>query len=113
MNRIKRFAISIAAIMSAVLFVACGSKASSLEGSWEGNDGGYDIVFTFNSDGTGYMSISGIELSITYSVDSDKITINKTVLDGTQTDDYTFKLSDKGSTLTLSNDSGDTEFKKK
>lgn len=32
------------------------------------------------------MQLSGIQLNITYSVDGDKITINKSVLGGTQTD---------------------------
>ena len=67
---------------------------------------------TFNEDGTGEMSISGIQLNITYTVDGDTLTVNKTVLDGTQTEDYTYKLSNKGKTLTLTSASGDTELTK-
>ena len=58
------------------------------------------------------MSISGIQLNITYTVDGDTLTVNKTVLDGTQTEDYTYKLSNKGKTLTLTRASGDTELTK-
>ena len=77
-----------------------------------GNDNGYDVVFNFEADGQGTMQLSGIQLNITYSVDGDKITINKSVLGGTQTDEYTFKISNKSKTLTLSNDSGEIELKK-
>ena len=47
-----------------------------------------------------------------YSVDGEKLTINKTVLDGTQTEDYTYKLSNKGKKLTLTSASGETELTK-
>ncbi len=109
----KRLIISITAVMVMLSFVACGSgKKSELVGSWTGNNGGYEVTFTFNEDGTGSMSISGIQLSISYSVDGETLTVNKTVLDGTQTEDYTYKLSNKGKTLTLTSASGETELTK-
>ncbi len=109
----KRLIICITAMMIMLSFVACGSsKKSELLGSWTGNNGGYEVTFTFNEDGTGSMSISGIQLSISYSVDGETLTVNKTVLDGTQTEDYTYKLSNKGKTLTLTSASGETELTK-
>ena len=39
------------------------------------------MITPFNEDGTGEMSISGIQLNITYTVDGDTLTVNKTVLD--------------------------------
>lgn len=112
MKKTKSLIISAMIMVFALAFTACGSKSSSVEGSWSGNDNGYDVVFNFESDGQGTMQLSGIQLNITYSVDGDKITINKSVLGGTQTDEYTFKISNKSKTLTLSNDSGEIELKK-
>ena len=106
MKKTKSLIISAMIMVFALAFTACGSKSSSVEGSWSGNDNGYDVVFNFEADG------QGIQLNITYSVDGDKITINKSVLGGTQTDEYTFKISNKSKTLTLSNDSGEIELKK-
>ncbi len=109
----KRLIICVTAFVCVLSLAACGeSKKSDLAGSWSGNNGGYDVTFTFNEDGTGEMSISGIQLNITYTVDGDTLTVNKTVLDGTQTEDYTYKLSNKGKTLTLTSASGDTELTK-
>ena len=110
MKKTKSLIISAMIMVFALAFTACGSKSSSVEGSWSGNDNGYDVVF--EADGQGTMQLSGIQLNITYSVDGDKITINKSVLGGTQTDEYTFKISNKSKTLTLSNDSGEIELKK-
>lgn len=113
MKKMKRIIICVTAIMLMLSFVACkNSKNSELTGSWTGSNGGYEIAFTFNEDGTGVMSISGIQLNISYSVDDEKLTINKTVLDGTQTEDYTYKLSNKGKKLTLTSASGETELTK-
>lgn len=113
MKKIKRLVICVATITLLLTLAACkDGKKSNLVGSWTGNNGGYDVTFTFNEDGTGQMSISGIQLNVTYSVDGDKLTLNKTVLDGTQTEDYTYKLSNKGRTLTLTSASGDTELTK-
>lgn len=113
MKKMKRFIICVTAMMLMFSFVACGSsKKSELTGSWTGSNGGYEVTFTFNEDGTGSMSISGIQLNISYSVDGDKLTVNKTVLEGTQTEDYTYKLSNKGKTLTLTSASGETELTK-
>ena len=113
MKRIKRLIICVTAFVCVLSLAACGErKKSDLAGSWSGSNGGYDVTFTFNEDGTGEMSISGIQLNITYTVDGDTLTVNKTVLDGTQTEDYTYKLSNKGKTLTLTSASGDTELTK-
>ena len=106
MKKTKSLIISAMIMVFALAFTAC------VEGSWSGNDNGYDVVFNFEADGQGTMQLSGIQLNITYSVDGDKITINKSVLGGTQTDEYTFKISNKSKTLTLSNDSGEIELKK-
>ena len=112
MKKTKSLIISAMIMVFALAFTACGSKSSRVEGSWSGNDNGYDVVFNFEADGQGTMQLSGIQLNITYSVDGDKITINKSVLGGTQADEYTFKISNKSKTLTLSNDSGEIELKK-
>ena len=113
MKKTKSLIISAMIMVFALAFTACGSKSSSVEGSWSGNDNGYDVVFNFEA----FFQFNtckcvGIQLNITYSVDGDKITINKSVLGGTQTDEYTFKISNKSKTLTLSNDSGEIELKK-
>ena len=77
MKKTKSLIISAMIMVFALAFTACGSKSSSVEGSWSGNDNGYDVVFNFEADGQGTMQLSGIQLNITYSVDGDKITINK------------------------------------
>ena len=113
MKRMKKLVICVTAMICVLSLAACGgSKKSDLTGGWSGNNGGYKVEFTFNEDGTGSMSISGIQLTINYSIDGDKLTISKTVIDGTQSDEYTYKLSNKGKTLTLTNDSGTTELSK-
>ena len=74
MKKMKRIIICVTAIMLMLSFVACkNSKNSELTGSWTGSNGGYEIAFTFNEDGTGVMSISGIQLNISYSVDGEKL----------------------------------------
>ena len=93
MKKTKSLIISAMIMVFALAFTACGSKSSSVEGSWSGNDNGYDVVFNFEADGQGTMQLSGIQLNITYSVDGDKITINKSVLGGTQTDRKSTRLN--------------------
>ena len=69
MKKTKSLIISAMIMVFALVFTACGSKSSSVEGSWSGNDNGYDVVFNFEADGQGTMQLSGIQLNITYSVD--------------------------------------------
>ena len=53
MKKMKRIIICVTAIMLMLSFVACkNSKNSELTGSWTGSNGGYEIAFTFNEDGT-------------------------------------------------------------
>ena len=71
MKKTKSLIISAMIMVFALAFTACGSKSSSVEGSWSGNDNGYDVVFNFEADGQGTMQLSGIQLNITYSVDGE------------------------------------------
>lgn len=42
MKKTKSLIISAMIMVFALAFTACGSKSSSVEGSWSGNDNGYD-----------------------------------------------------------------------
>ena len=53
MKKTKSLIISAMIMVFALAFTACGSKSSSVEGSWSGNDNGYDVVFNFEADGQG------------------------------------------------------------
>ena len=55
MKKTKSLIISAMIMVFALAFTACGSKSSSVEGSWSGNDNGYDVVFNFEADGQGTM----------------------------------------------------------
>ena len=46
MKKTKSLIISAMIMVFALAFTACGSKSSSVEGSWSGNDNGYDVVET-------------------------------------------------------------------
>ena len=43
MKKTKSLIISAMIMVFALAFTACGSKSSSVEGSWSGNDNGYDV----------------------------------------------------------------------
>ena len=57
MKKTKSLIISAMIMVFALAFTACGSKSSSVEGSWSGNDNGYDVVFNFEADGQGTMQL--------------------------------------------------------
>ena len=44
MKKTKSLIISAMIMVFALAFTACGSKSSSVEGSWSGNDNGYDVI---------------------------------------------------------------------
>ncbi|MDO5381759.1 MAG: DUF5640 domain-containing protein [Eubacteriales bacterium] len=113
MKLFKRIGAVIALMALMCTFMACGKKPS-IVGSWTGNDDGYEISMEFNEDGTGKYTLSGISLTITsYETNGDQLTINQSVLGGTQTVVYTYSLDKKGNTLTISNESGSVEFTRK
>ena len=72
-----------------LLLSGCG-KSNALVGSWSDASSGYELIYTFENDGT-----SAVSVCYTYSVDGDALTI-------AEADIFNYKIDDQ--TLTLSSD---------
>lgn len=96
-------------VTSFIVLAGCGKK-ETLTGTWKSEDGS-EIVYVFNEDGTGTSSLGGdINMSISYSVNEDKLTISKEILGTTSDTTYTYLL-EKGK-LTLTNGNSTVNFQK-
>lgn len=105
MKMFKRvFALALVLAMSLSL-VACGS---SIEGSWVYEEKGQKIIYTFEEDGKGEMSVLGIKVDMTYEVDGDEVTITTEVAGEKDTQTFNFEVD--GDTLTLESDGEKAEF---
>lgn len=78
---IKKLAAVLAAVMLITcIFAACGKESNpegsnSFVGTWKGVDEGFDVVYAFEADGTGYSEALGMTIDLTYEIDGNKITI--------------------------------------
>jgi uncharacterized lipoprotein YehR (DUF1307 family) len=101
MKKIKRISVVLAALVLTLSLLACGSKNGSVVGTWnlEGTD--FEISsMELKDDGTGTIDLGGvITLNITYTTENDKLTLNKTYLGQTESDEYTYSVKDGKMTL--------------
>lgn len=85
----KKLSLALALILVLGILASCG--ANSLVGTWEGSGASY----TFNSDGTGTMTVAGIDVPMTWKASGNKITFTT----GGVNEENTYKIS--GDTLTI------------
>lgn len=111
MKKTKKL-LGLCVILSLLLSLAACGKAK-LQGSWStGDNEDVQYTFTFNDDGTGSMSFSGLNaLQIKYSTDNDKLTIEYTILGEVQKEEFTYELSKDKLTLTQNGESVTLEKK--
>lgn len=83
----KKISVVLAIIMLLTcVFAACGDKdastnsASPIVGTWKGDDDGYEVVYCFKADGTGYSEVMGFTVDLTYEVKDTEIVMT---IDGT------------------------------
>ncbi len=83
----KKISVILAIVMLLTcVFAACGDKADSttaspIVGTWEGEDEGFEVIYCFNADGTGYSEVFGMKVDLTYEIKDDEIVM---VVDGTK-----------------------------
>lgn len=101
MKKIKRISLAVAALILLLSLTACGSGNDSVEGTWNLEGTGSDISsMELKSDGTGSISVGDIiTLNITYTTEKGKLTITKTYLGQTESDEYTYSVKDGKMTL--------------
>lgn len=85
----KKLSLALALILVLGILASCG--AASPVGTWEGGGAAY----TFNSDGTGTMTVAGVEVPMTWKTSGNKITFTTNGI----SEENTYKIS--GNTLTL------------
>jgi hypothetical protein len=85
--------------------IACGStKQTSVVGTWVSDNGKISEI-TFGEDGTGNLKKSSeISVSMTYSVDGDKLTVTTDILGQKSETTYTYAISNGKLTLTGGSD---------
>jgi uncharacterized lipoprotein YehR (DUF1307 family) len=105
MNKIKKILAIICAFVMITGLVACGStKQTSVVGTWVSDTGKISEI-TFSEDGTGNLKKSSeISVSMTYSVDGDKLTVTTDILGQKSETTYTYAISNGKLTLTSGSD---------
>lgn len=94
----KKISVVLAIIMLLTcVFAACGDKDASttstspIVGTWECEDDGYEVVYCFKADGTGYAEAMGYKLDIKeYEVKDNEIVMT---LDGTSMIEEMFEMT--------------------
>lgn len=92
-------AVSVVFLITSILLTGCAGK-ETLPGTWKSEDG-TDTVYVFNEDGTGVVSLGEeIAISLTYTLDGDKIKISREIFGTKEETSYTYFLEKKKLTLT-------------
>ena len=94
----KISAVLVIIMLFACVFAGCGSKETAdapvnnpIIGKWTGIDEGFEVIYVFNADGTGYSEVFGMKVDITaYSTTDNEITMTT---DGTSTIEALFEMS--------------------
>jgi hypothetical protein len=95
-------AIAAIIIIAAIFLLLIRSDEDKLIGSWSMSEGGVEMVWTFDSGGSGNVEAMGIELPFTWSLNeaSKELRITQygstTVLEYRFIDDNTLELSEAG-----------------
>jgi uncharacterized lipoprotein YehR (DUF1307 family) len=105
MNKIKKLVAIICTFVMVIGLLACGStKQTSVVGTWVSDNGKISEI-TFSEDGTGNLKKSSeISVSMTYSVDGDKMTVTTDILGQKSETTYTYSISNGKLTLTSGSD---------
>ncbi len=94
----KISAVLVIIMLFACAFAGCGGKETAdapvsnpIVGKWTGIDEGFEVIYVFNADGTGYSEVFGMKVDITdYSTTDNEITMTT---DGTSTIEALFEMS--------------------
>ena len=101
----KTLTMVVSILLIAVLLVGCSAK-SKLIGSWEMEESGMTMTYTFEKGGKGEVETSGISIDFEWEVKGDKLKMTI----GDETEEGEFKI--KGDTLTLIDGDDEIELKK-
>lgn len=104
----KRIIAMLLAVMTMLALVGCGG---GIEGTWTATQDGVTMEYTFEKDGKGSVSVSGMTLDTTWKTDGDKLKLTMSMLGQSQTQEYTYKVD--GDKLTLTLDGDTVELKRK
>ena len=102
-------AITLCVVLAALTFTACGGSKSPIVGSWE-SDEAAGVIYTFNEDGTGALKGEGYEISYTYTVKDDTLTLVYSDSNSEQT--FNYKIENNVLSITDSNGATITYTKK-
>ena len=97
-------------LVLALSLMGCKGK-SDIVGTWEGEEEGVAVEYTFNSDGSGSVKLMGMRLDISYKTEGDKLLLTISLLGMEQTEEYSYNV--KGDTLKLDLDGATVELKRK
>ncbi len=105
-NVLKIFALVALACVTLFTLVACGEKegpadTGSIVGYWQTELAGYDFIYSFNEDGTGYYNAAGTVMPFTYAIEGDNLSI---LYDG-DTEPFDTKYELKGNVLNVKDSS--------
>ncbi len=104
MKRTLTMVVSI--LLIAVLLVGCSAK-SKLIGSWEMEESGVTMTYTFEKGGKGEVDLGGVSVDFEWEVKGDKLTME---IAGEESEESEFKI--KGDTLTIIDGDDEIELKK-
>ena len=106
---------SLLVIAICLFLVACGKKTGKeLIGSWKNDTTvkGYELIYTFNEDGTGNYNAGGYVIDFIYKVDGDKISLDYTD-ENMETLDTTYNVDGNKLNIKNANDKEITYVKMK
>lgn len=89
----KKFLVSVIAVISLFLAVGCGSKGNALIGTWTGDtNDGLETTFVFKkSNKIEYSNEYGFESTGTYKIEDNKVTITLESWDESKIYEFTVK----------------------
>ena len=105
----KTLTMVVSILLIAVLLVGCSAK-SKLIGSWEMEEEGMTVVYTFEKGGKGEAEVSGIAVDFEWEVKGNKLTLKMDAMGQESEEEFEFKVS--GKTLTLIDGDDEIELKK-
>ena len=109
MKAVKRTVCLVAALVMVMSLVACGD--SGIVGTWSVAQDGIEVTYTFNSDGTGSMTVLGIPVDMKYTTSGDTLKITVSFFGQEDTQEMTYKVD--GNKLTLTDDGESVVLTKK
>lgn len=97
----------VAVLMLTMSLVACGS--SSIIGTWEKNNNGMTVEYTFEKDGTCKTNMLDMTIDGTYKLDGEMLTITMNFLGKESSDVCKYRVEGDKLTIISTNENGEIE----